>query len=73
MELFSVVASTFPDLYNGWTSSLAPDVQQKLKEVLGWLNHLFPDKLMGWPFCYSLDVGESKWDNYNGPMFFDKE
>jgi len=35
MELFANVASAFPDLYNGWTSSLPLDVQQKMKEVLG--------------------------------------
>merc|ERR1712071_516096 len=35
IELFSTVASTLPDLYNGWTSSLPVDVQQKMKEVLG--------------------------------------
>ena len=35
-ELMANIASGFPDLYNGWATSLPAEVQLKLKEVLAW-------------------------------------
>ena len=35
-ELMANIASGFPDLYNGWATSLPAEVQLQLKEVLAW-------------------------------------
>ena len=70
IELFSMVGSAFPEAYGGWTSSLPIDIQQKLKEILGWI--------LSWRVweIYNLSIdpfviidGEESWnEKYKGAM-----